>query len=399
MSRDPLKAALSRMGPGVFTAFVREHFARDQEPLEPHSRLGEDVLVQELLDSYGGSIHRVHILDYTEPLLERASRTRVRQNTRLRWVLDRLKHEYRGQVGQWGMVSPYLQEDEALHSLKFVTNIMFGATPAEHRTPGEWYFELAHEMGIDWTRLFFGSLDSFFELDEGKVLRTLEALEQNTAEGLSIELTPSGVTAALFRTEPALPYRRRESASSLTPVILGAQSTTDGLLRELSQLIESCAAEADLEAFLSAHYRHVFGFRYDRIETQLWLRFPELDIGGRERRLDLFLRDSIQEDWEIVELKRPIELVSSSDDIPTLRSEFHRAVAQLRAYQRLLGQDAVRRRLAAAGFEYFQPAARLVIGRRPRIPLEQWRYLRNQVGTDLTFDTYDDLLAELRLRH
>lgn len=123
-----------------------------------------------------------------------------------------------------------------------------------------------------------------------------------------------------------------------------------------------------------------------------------LDLRQKERRLDIFLRNSIVGDWELFEVKRLINLVGSYRDIPVLTHELHSAIQQVRNYAAILREDRVRRQFAAEGIEYYQPALRLVIGRKPKIPHAEWRWLleTNQGGVKII--TFDDLLAELEVR-
>lgn len=73
---------------------------------------------------------------------------------------------------------------------------------------------------------------------------------------------------------------------------------------EFNKIINSSAKESVLEEFLRENYQLFFGEKYDTISTQVWLNFTEVDIGGRGRRLDIFMRNAISQDWDIYELKR-----------------------------------------------------------------------------------------------
>jgi hypothetical protein len=182
--------------------------------------------------------------------------------------------------------------------------------------------------------------------------------------------------------EPVLPVRRARS-----------------VCEAFESLLRNDPKERVIEEFLRANYREIFGFRYDRIATQLWLVLPEADLGHRRRRTDLFLRNAVTSDWELVELKRShVKLTGTNRDLPALSRQVHAALQQAKNYQRLLQQDRVRRALAREGIEYFEPSARVVIGRKPTIALKEWRWLCAEYGRDPELLTYDDLLQELRQR-
>lgn len=73
------------------------------------------------------------------------------------------------------------------------------------------------------------------------------------------------------------------------------------------------------------------------------------------------------------------------------------AITQLKNYQRVLNQDIVRKKLKTVGIEYYHPQINLVIGKRPNLPTNQWRWLLSQYQ-DLNIFTYDDLFREAKLR-
>jgi hypothetical protein len=182
------------------------------------------------------------------------------------------------------------------------------------------------------------------------------------------------------------------------PVIVDNLRKKEDCLLEFEALIKKGAKESELEKFISAYYKDIFGSKYDRIETQLWLRFPEYDIAGKERRLDVFLRNSVINDWALFEIKRPVKVTSTYRDVPVIAREVTEAIQQVKNYARILTQDAVKKQFAKEGIEYYEPCLNLVIGRSPEISQEQWRWLMSTHGRDLNIFTYDDLLKEMRVR-
>ncbi|MBU0595909.1 DUF4263 domain-containing protein [Candidatus Bipolaricaulota bacterium] len=172
----------------------------------------------------------------------------------------------------------------------------------------------------------------------------------------------------------------------------------DGILLEFERLLNAHALERELEEFIAAHYRLMLGARYNRIETQLWLRFPTLDIGNRDRRLDVFLRNAVTADWELFELKKNVDITRTVRDVPVLRSEVYSAIQQLLNYKRILNQDHVKRQLAEEGIEYCEPEMRLVIGGTPTISQDQWRWLRSTIQGSVKLITYDDIRREMEER-
>jgi hypothetical protein len=122
-------------------------------------------------------------------------------------------------------------------------------------------------------------------------------------------------------------------------------------------------------------------------------------MNNKERRLDIFLRNSVIRDWELFELKKPIKLVNNYRDIPVLANQVHSSIQQLRNYENILGQEKVKNHFKKEGIEYYYPELRLVIGRSPDIPIEQWRWLQaTNNSSRLKIITYDDILKEMEAR-
>jgi hypothetical protein len=114
--------------------------------------------------------------------------------------------------------------------------------------------------------------------------------------------------------------------------------------------------------------------------------------------LDIFLRNSINADWDLFELKRIVQLTSSYRDVPVLANEIYRAIQQVLNYEKLLKQDSVRQKLSREGINYCEPSLHLVVGKSPDIPHEQWRWLVKTNSQYVKLLTYDELLKEMRIR-
>jgi hypothetical protein len=175
--------------------------------------------------------------------------------------------------------------------------------------------------------------------------------------------------------------------------------TKSEIIKEFEFLINSNVNELKLETFLTQYYKEIFGDKYDRIETQLWLKFPEIDIANKNRRLDIFLRNSIERDWELFELKKTQKLTTTYRDIPVFKSEILHAIQQIRNYEKILNQEKVKVKFAKEGIEYFNPELRLVVGNKPDISIEQWRFLKSTNENGLKIITFEDLISEMKIRY
>ena len=233
------------------------------------------------------------------------------------------------------------------------------------------------------------------EQDVQKILRNF--LMEND-DGISISLSDNGICASRFVVENEFAGVTKKSMSLIQPALKKVVTTND-ILVEFNKLIFSDAKENKLEEFMREHYQDIFGGKYDRISTQLWLRFPDIDIGGKDRRLDIFMRNTVIGDWELFELKRSnIDLTKTVSDVPMFVSAVHDAITQVKNYKRLLEQDRVKKALAEEGIEYYEPEINLVIGKKPSISTSQWRRLLTDNQRDIRITTYDTLCDEAKQR-
>jgi hypothetical protein len=368
-------------------------------PVEPLVEAGEDVYSQPYLDSYGGSIQDV-ILIHQPPLeLFHPGRDLTLRDPVLMNNLARVRNVYHRRVGSWGMVSPCLRYDRALKGLRFVTNLIGidRATYDDVLIPA--YDKLRRYCGLRKVKTCVGSWDSFVNLDPAGTRKVIQRLLEPRSDGLAILLQGDGPRVEIFEAERNLGCGvLPETRQPYDPVIVGAMAQGRGLARQLQSLLERDASENELEEFLVANYQQVFGRQYSHVESQVWLRCPAADIRGSERRLDLFLRNSVTSDWELFEIKRPVRLTTNYRNVPILTKEVIGAIQQTENYLRLLSQDVVKRRLRNMGIDYCEPVATIVIGRSPSIPIAEWRWLKSTSQHQVRIATFDELIAEWQCR-
>ncbi len=249
------------------------------------------------------------------------------------------------------------------------------------------------------TQVGIGTYDSFIDRVPQKTEKVLKELFSKSQLETSLFLQDGRVFI-----EQHLPENFLQSGvlpKSLNPcdtVIRFPSNSNLEIIKEFETLINKDFKEGQLEKFLTRYYKQIFGPNYDRIEPQLWLRFPELDINRKERRLDIFLRNAIERDWELIELKAKGKIVSFYRDVPTFSAKITGAISQLRNYERILQQDNVKKKMHQHGIEYYEPQLRLVIGGKPEVSVEQWRRIKHENEKGLKIITYDDIIAEMKLR-
>ncbi|UXH76212.1 DUF4263 domain-containing protein [Roseateles amylovorans] len=399
MSAEIARRLLSRLTPSAFAAFTEAMFQSDEEPLAAFRNAGNGVFVRPLRSSYGGSLHEVFVRHWTCGVQSTPSLNSITRDPFLRSTLRRIRSIYGNQLGAWGMVSPYIVPAKQLQSLAFLTNITGNAKDDYETEIVPRYAAAARKCGLRPPLVLVGSYDSYVDKVLGKTSSTLLDLLSRHSDGVRIACENETFSVQRYEVEGSLTGAiQRSEAVAYEPVYILSPQPGDDLLREFEHLLNSNAEESRLEAFLSANFRQVFGQKYDRIETQLWLKYPELDIAGRTRRTDLFMRNSITNDWELLELKRPdTRLATAYRSVPNLSRDVMGGVEQLRNYARILAQQSVRDSLRRRGIEYFQPDLTLVVGRSPTISVAQWRWLVSSIH-DVQVTTYGSLLDELRVR-
>ena len=245
-----------------------------------------------------------------------------------------------------------------------------------------------------------GSCDSIIELDPSNSVLAFQKFIESYQKDLSISINEEKVKLEYCSNEKYLIRGvLKNSKIPCEPIFVDKDQNQFKLIKEFEELINHGNNEALLEKFLSENYKQIFGAHYDMIETQLWLRFPDLDINNKNRRVDIFLRNSIERDWELFELKRIMKLSRSYRDVPVFMNEIYLAIQQIKNYKKILSQESVKRKLALDGIEYYYPELRLVIGAKPDISQEQWRWLKTSNENNLKIITYDDLVSEMRIRY
>jgi len=194
------------------------------------------------------------------------------------------------------------------------------------------FTNLVDRIGLE-AETAVGGCDSFLELNH---LNTIKAFKNFiTKEGKQLSFSFSGDRFELvyFTQDKYLTHGLlKNSKSPYEPIFIDNHDKSE-ITIEFEYLVNKRAPETELENLLAQHYKMIFGEKYDRIETQLWLKFPELDISNKNRRLDIFLRNSIERDWELIELKNTRKITRTYRDIPTFTSEIHNAIQQLKTYE------------------------------------------------------------------
>ena len=395
-----LKNLLSRLSKQAFKSFVIEYYnsQKFQKDIKPLAEVGDDVFYQGLLDSYGESLHSILLLQYLPFELLKNPEIHLLDEKIIIPILEQINKTYKGKTGAWGMVSECLKYDYKLQSINIISNLY-------NVEVSTYYQNFIPQFDSLIKRVFrrktistaIGSFDSFIDLDNENLKQSFTKFLENNNEGIIISLLPENLKVERFGVEKNLSGGVMPTTKFPYETLFVNYFAHDEILKEFESLLNNETSESDLENFLVSHYKEIFGNKYDRIETQLWLKFPEFDISDKNRRIDVFLRNSVVNDWELFEVKRIIELSRNYRDIPVLSKEISYAIQQIKNYERILSQDSVKRHFANQGIEYFEPSLNIVVGNKPQISHEQWRWL---VSNDKSVNilTFDNLLDEMKHR-
>ena len=98
---------------------------------------------------------------------------------------------------------------------------------------------------------------------------------------IAINISKERIAIDHFETEKYLVSGvLNKSKTPCEPVYIDIEMEKSSIINEFEYLLNSNAKESELENFIKKYYRQIFGRHYDRIETQLWLRFPDIDISA-----------------------------------------------------------------------------------------------------------------------
>jgi hypothetical protein len=409
MKKDIIKTLLSRLNRAAFSEYLLELLRQDygKDHVKHLKLLGEGMIRRELpdfhwppdkkgQDGHYGIYEGAYVIHHIPQDLFKGEEWLKLDDPDLLVRLQNL-HKYYARSKKGYLVSSPCGGfwNPCLQAIYFITNITGRAKDFYINDLLPKYEHLARESGILVNHYDIGCPESFKSIPAEKAL---DRFILSHSDGLSICLEPDRLTASYLSAEKELVSGvSRVSKFPYQPVYIPIQRQNE-IFQEFTELLRKRPSESKLEKFLTAHYRVIFGPKYDRIETQLWLRFPQFDIAHKKRRLDIFLRNSVSNDWELFELKRIVPLTSTYRDVPILAQEISSAIGQLKNYRRILCQDAVKRKFAKEGMVYYEPVLHMVVGRSPEIPTEQWRWLVTRCASDVKLLTYDDLINEMTAR-
>ncbi|MDE7170713.1 MAG: DUF4263 domain-containing protein [Oscillospiraceae bacterium] len=254
---------------------------------------------------------------------------------------------------------------------------------------GKRAFILDRDVGI-------GSPYSYVENEPQDVINALDQMEKTHTQ-LSIEYSDGRYEVNQIRQGKYV----SAGVGQISGDIFYSQLVTrdpNYIIQEFQNLLNSNPSERLLSEFIIEHYQHIFGYKYDAIQSEVCLSFPELDIAEKKRRIDIMIHNSAINDWELIELKKKIRLSSTYRGVPVFSHEISGAIEQLRNYYDILQQQPVRDHFRREGIEYYNPVLKLVVGGSQNASHEQWRkMLSSSRGVHVI--TYDELIKEMKANY
>lgn len=287
-----------------------------------------------------------------------------------------------------------------LNSIYFINNIAGFPIGFYHDYLIDEYIKLTKSVGVDLDDEFtthVGSFDTFIASDPEIVVKLIDEYSSNNFD-VSFSMEEGNIKVQKCANHKYLTSGvGKITKFPYNSLVVEHFNDKSNILKEFEDLLNKYPTEDELEKFLGRYYKEIFGNNYDKIEMQLWLRFPEIDIANKNRRLDIFLHNNVINDWELFELKKIMPLTKSYRDIPVFRNEIYSAIQQLKNYDRILQNHEVKEKLKRDGIEYYEPSLNLVVGRTSTLPHDEWRWLATS-NKDIKILTYDNLLTEMSNR-
>lgn len=406
MNEQLVRQILSTLNRDAFSMFIYElwklgDFSTDLK-YQKTSSIGSDIYEQHYWDKlsnpgvYENQGYNV-IIPFFQPieLFRRISENSITDHNLIK-KLKNYKSKITRRENRWQF---WTDGEYHMPMISFVTNFEGVDKNYYYDFMIPWFQKLVNDLDII-AEVSVGSCDSFFELNPDNTLKAFKNFISKNNKQVSIAISGDNLEFAYFNQDKYLTKGLlKNSKNPYEPVFIDKSNDKSEIIKEFEFLINKNTPETKLEKFLKTNYKEIFGEHYDRIETQLWLKFPELDISNNNRRLDIFLRNSIERDWELFELKNIKRLTRTYRDIPTFTSEIHNAIQQVRSYEKLLLQAKVKEKFAKEGIEYYYPEVRLVVGNKPDISDEQWRFLKSTNENKIKIITFDELLESMKLRY
>ena len=195
------KAILSKLTPAAFDSFVTKLFdpgedgGYDQTPHE----LDEGVFYQSLINSYGGTLHSVFLLQYLPlGLFNQPDLNCLTGDPTLTLRLKQLKKIYNGVSGYFGMVSPELVKATQLRSLGFLVNLSGLSQRQYDEDIFPQYTRLVRKIGLHAPITLVGSYDSFMDFNAEAVQNVLKKFLSDRTDGFAVQISPAGTHVINF---------------------------------------------------------------------------------------------------------------------------------------------------------------------------------------------------------
>ncbi|MEO6978717.1 MAG: hypothetical protein ABI113_10075 [Mucilaginibacter sp.] len=405
LDKNTVRNLLSYLDNKTFTEFIYEFWCSENiitdEKFVEISKLyniSKDVFEQVLIDYKdditGTQSHNL-ILPFYEPLelYAKPEKLNFNEHPYLYPILSKYRRKVSKRENNWNI---FRDGDYTIPTIAFVSNIA-GFKEEYYQK----YLLPSLALLVEQAGLFamtkIGTCDSFVDLDFNKTAKILKEF-LNKRKKIVISNNEGRVSVNEYFSEKYLTGGILQTIDSPLYPIYVNNIDANSLLLEFQSLLAKKSSESQLESFIKKYYKTLFGPHYTNIETQLWLKFPELDISSKNRRLDVFLKNSIENDWELLELKQisnPIKIVQG---VPNFTSRVYSAIEQLKNYNNILQQSSVKQKLSKLGITYFEPEYKIVIDKKPDISTEQWRRLKKNNENGFKILTLEDIYAEVNHR-
>lgn len=242
----------------------------------------------------------------------------------------------------------------------------------------------------------FGNIDTFFELMPYETENSLaDFINKNSSLSILYNDGKYEVSKSIVSNPSTNGFVEGTNHIVDFQINFRKEPFIDSIISELEYLLNKDARENELESFIENYYSYLFGGKYDTIETQILLPPQNNDFNDKKRRIDIFMHNSVSNDWDLFEIKKNLPIVKNIHNRPEFMTRIYSAIIQLKQYASILKQDVTKEKLKKMGIEYFQPKLNLIVGRTPSLPVSSWQWLKAQHEL-INFLTWDDIINDTK---
>jgi len=388
MNDIELKNGIKSLNRYAFDAFILKLFEQDMDPIYTD---GNGLFTRQFRDFYSGATGYFNIFYFTyfthylpnDVLSEKELTIFNVGDPEIVYRLEKIKEVYD-------------KNPDKMPSMFFFNQLEGADTSYYEEILIPEYQVLLYKMGFRLRNVGVGNCDSFVLTHRKESEEAYRDIICNSVDEYAIDFKDNRFNIYANTFENPLPAGvTRVQKHPCESVYLRELTNIEGRMQDFMHLLSTNPSEQELEKFLKIYVKDIFGPEYE-IKTQILLRFPELDIGQKDKRIvDVLLRNTLRGDWGIYELKKVVSFLRSKSGRPAQKANLTDALVQVRSYYKLLMSDEVKKKFRDEGIEYAELKMYVIIGRKPQVSEKVWKFFLECIPNDIKLITWDGLLENM----